>query len=187
MRHQLEEYGKTVQITGYRNINFTAAEMYLKANRQKVTQTDIQFFDADLIATSEHLYFATLNALATFKTKTNISRSLAMETMLYTSAQRQIQKAIENAGIRPESKNMAVLIIGDDTEQVESALKSLVNALGAPPDEAVLELTQVKIGKIRKTFDISDQELMSAARGEDHAAALVSLVIERVALVSTQI
>ena len=186
MRYDLEEYGKTIEIIGYLGINFQAAEAYLKANRKQIQSCEIQFFDAELIATSEHLYFAALNALKAFKTKTNISKSPAMETMLYASAQRQIQKAIELAGIKHESQNMAVLLIGDDPEKVESAKKSFTKAIGATPDEVVLELTQAKIVKIKKVFGISNRELLSAVRGKDHEAAIVALIIERMALLSTQ-
>jgi KEOPS complex subunit Cgi121 len=187
MRRELEEYYKTIEIIGYRCINFHNAEAYLKANRKQTQSCEIQFFDADLIATFEHLYFAAVNALTAFKTQTNISKSLAMETMLYASAQRQIQKAIQQIGIKPESQNMAVLIIGDDAEQVKSASKLITETIGTPCDEAVLAMTPTKIGKIKKVFDISDRELLSATRGEDHKAAVVSLVIEHMALVSTQI
>jgi tRNA threonylcarbamoyladenosine modification (KEOPS) complex Cgi121 subunit len=187
MRSELVEYGKTIEIMGYRGINFHAAEAYLKANRKQTQNCEIQFFDADLIVTFEHLYFAAVNAFAAFKTKTNISKSPAMETMLYATAQHQIQKAIEQAGIKPESQNMAVLIIGNDAEQVGSALKSITKAIGARPDETVLEMTQTKIGEIKKAFGISDRELLSANRGEDLETALINLVIERMALVSTKI
>ncbi len=91
----------------------------MKANRKQTRQNvNIQFFDAELIATQEHLYFAVLNALQAFKNKTNLSKSPAMETMLYASAQRQIQKAIECCGIKPQTKNMAVAIIGEDPGQI---------------------------------------------------------------------
>jgi KEOPS complex subunit Cgi121 len=187
MLFQLEEYVKTIQITGYRNINFTAAEAYLKGSRQKTRNVDIQFYDADLIATHEHLYFAALNALAAFKANTNISKSLAMETILYASAQRQIQKAIQHAGIKPESKNMAVLIIGGNAEEVELALREITEAVGVVQEEAVLELTEVKTGKIKKAFCITEQELLSTKRGKNHKEAVVALVIERLALLSTQL
>ena len=99
MLQYIKEYGKYVEITGYRNIEFDKAEIFLKANRKQTRQNvDIQFFDAELIATQEHLYFAVLNALQAFKNKTNLSKSPSMETMLYASAQRQIQKAINRAG-----------------------------------------------------------------------------------------
>jgi len=187
MQHQFEEYGKTIEITGYRGINFHAAEAYLKANRKQTQNCEIQFFDADLIATFEHLYFAALNALAAFKAKTNISKSPAMETMLYASALRQILKAIERTGIKRESQNMAVLIISDDAVQVERALYEVTKQVDAPLDEAVLELTQAKIIKIKKAFEIGDQELFSTMLSQDPKKALTALVIERMALLSTQI
>jgi tRNA threonylcarbamoyladenosine modification (KEOPS) complex Cgi121 subunit len=64
MRYIIEEYDKHVEITGYRNVAFAKIEMFLKANRKLTAQNvDIQFFDAELVATQEHLYFAVLNAL----------------------------------------------------------------------------------------------------------------------------
>src|SRR5208283_2948596 len=108
MLHHLKEYGKYTEITGYRNMKFAVAEEFLKANRKETRENvDLQFFDAQLIATQEHLYFAALNALQAFKNKTNISKSLAMETMLYRPAQRQLQKALQRCGIKPETTSMA--------------------------------------------------------------------------------
>ena len=124
MLQYLRDYGKYVEITGYKGIAFDKAEIFLKANRkQKRQNIDIQFFDAELIATQEHLYFSVLNALQAFKNKTNLSKSPGMETMLYASAQRQIQKAITRAGIKPETQNMAIIIVGDDPKQIETTLK----------------------------------------------------------------
>ena len=126
MLQYIKEYGKYVEITGYRGVVFEAAEAFLKKNRKQTGQdVDIQFFDADLIATQEHLYFAVLNALQAFKNKTNHSKSPAMEAILYASAQRQIQKAIDRLGIKPQTKNMAVTIIGEDPKQIENTLEAV--------------------------------------------------------------
>ena len=121
MLYHLKEYGKYAEITGYRNIKFAEAEEFLKANRKETPDNvDLQFFDAQLIATQEHLYFAALNALQAFRNKTNLSKSLAMETMLYASAQRQIQKAIQLCGIKPQTKTMAVIIIGENQTKLKT-------------------------------------------------------------------
>jgi len=187
MLQYLKEYGKYVEITGYQNITFNLAEAYLKANRKQTSQnTDIQFFDADLIATQEHLYFAVLNALQAFKNKTNLSKTPAMETILYASAQRQIQKAIERCGIKPKTKSMAVIIIGDDPKQIGNALREVTISVGSDPDADVLELTRNKEAKIRKAFEITDQELRTVENGNPEKA-IVNLVIERVALLATQL
>jgi len=187
MLQYLEEYGKYVEITGYRDIEFDKSEIFLKANRKQTRQNvDIQFFDAELIATQEHLYFAVLNALLAFKNKTNLSKSPAMETMLYASAQRQIQKAINRAGIKPETQNMAIAIVGDDPKQIETTLEAVTKSMGSEPDERVLDLTKNKEKKIKENFGITDEELKVLENG-NQTKAITSLVIERVALVSTQL
>ena len=188
MLYCLKEYGKWMEITGYKDIAFAKAEEFLKANRKEIKQTvDIQFFDAELIASQEHLYFAALNALQAFQNKTNISKSPAMETMLYASAQRQIQRAIQRSGIKPETKNMAVLIIGKKQSPIQLVLKAISDYVGMEPDEKVLEMSKAKERKIIKTFQIADEELKTIMKNDDCEAAVVNLVIERVALLSTQI
>ena len=82
-------------------------------NDEKPAQVDFQLFDARLVATWEHLYLAALNALVAFRSKCNISKSLAVETLLYASAQNQIQKATRLFGIKPSSSDIAVLIVGE--------------------------------------------------------------------------
>jgi KEOPS complex subunit Cgi121 len=186
MLHQIEEFGKYVEITGYRNISFSKVDAFLKANRKQNNQhVEVQFFEADLITTQEHLYFAVLNALQAFRSKTNKSKSVAMETMLYAAAQRQIQKAIDKVGVKPETKAMAVVIVGNSPECVEVMLKELTLCVGSEPDDSVLKLTKLKQQKIKETFQISDEQLKTQVAATE--AALVNLVIEEVALLSTQL
>ena len=184
----IEEYGKYVEITGYRNVKFAHAEAFLKANRLQTSQgVDIQFFDADLIATQEHLFFAVINSLEAFKNKTNLSKSPAMETMLYASAQKQIQKAIQQCGIKPSTTNMAATIIGENPTQLKNAVEAISKAVDAKPDQSVLEMSTSKNDKIKKAFQISNEEINTVVKGGNCQEALVNLVIERVALLATQI
>jgi tRNA threonylcarbamoyladenosine modification (KEOPS) complex Cgi121 subunit len=185
MLQYIKEHSKYVEITGYRSIAFDKAEAFLKANRKQTQNIDIQFFDAELIATQEHLYFAVLNALESFNNKTNQSKSPAMETMLYASAQRQIQKAIERSGIKPKTKNMAVTIIGEDPTQIQNTLEALTKSVGTDPDEGVLEITKTKETKIKKAFNIQNKEL-NILKDDDPQKAIVNLVIEQVALLAVK-
>jgi tRNA threonylcarbamoyladenosine modification (KEOPS) complex Cgi121 subunit len=188
MRQHLEEYGKYVEITGFRNIDFSQAETFLKANRKENQQNiDVQFFDASVIATREHLFFAALNALQAFRNGTNISKSLAMETILYASAQRQIQKAIQRCGIKPDTQNMAIIIIAEEQSELETMLQSISSCLGMAPDEAVLDMSEIKEAKIKRAFEISNEELAVVMRNGDSGKATVDLVIEQIALLSTQL
>jgi len=181
------EYGKYVEITGYQDIDFDKAEAFLKTSRKQPRQNfEIQFFDAELIATQEHLYFAVLNALQVFKNKKNHSKSLSMETILYASAQHQIQRAIERCGIKPQTKNMAMIIIDTDPKQIQDVQQAVAKCVGSEPNESVLEMTKAKEEKIKKTFEITDTEQRTIEYC-NQKKAIVNLVIERVALLSTQL
>jgi tRNA threonylcarbamoyladenosine modification (KEOPS) complex Cgi121 subunit len=186
MLQYLEEFGQYVEITGYRNVTFEKAEKFLKTNRRQNQQNlNVQFFDAQLIATHEHLYFAVLNALQAFKNNTNHSKSPAMETMLYASAKGQIQKAINCLGIKPHTTTLAVAIFGDDPNQIENTLEAISECVCGKPAEKVLELTKSKEGKIRKAFEITNGEVNLIKNGGSKNA-IVDLVIEQVALLATK-
>ena len=187
MIEKLDEFGKYVVITGFRNAKIGDVNSFFSLVREKAMAAEIQIFDANLIATWEHLYFAALNALTAFNGSMNISNSLAMEALLYASAQRQIDKAIDLLGMKPKSKNVAVLIITNTLKEAESALESLSKLVLGECDDDILELTDEKAVGIRKLFEISDLELKSKlSREEFEKEALVELVIEHMALLATQ-
>jgi tRNA threonylcarbamoyladenosine modification (KEOPS) complex Cgi121 subunit len=188
MLHRIEEFGAYAEITGFKGVKFSDAEAFLKENRKNgCSDVEMQFFDAELIATSRHLYFAVLNALQAFQNRTNLSKSLAVETMLYASAQRQIQRAIQRSGIKPQTQNMAVTILSRDPAEIELLARQIRFCIGAEPDETVLEMTAKKIEKIKETFQIKDEEIKSVMKDNDFEAAVVNLVIERVALLAVQL
>jgi tRNA threonylcarbamoyladenosine modification (KEOPS) complex Cgi121 subunit len=189
MQRRLEEYGKTVEITGFRNVRVKDAKSLSQTLKDKLPpDCEVQLFDANLVATWEHLYFAVLNALMNLKSARGISRSIAVETVLYASSQRQIQKAIDFIGLKPNSENAAIVVVCANAESAKAALRTVAELVRAQPDESVLELSAAKIRRIRKAFIITKAELDAAsARGVDFQNALVDLVVERVALLSTRL
>lgn len=183
----IKEYDKYVAMTGFRNVKIENVREFLeKICREKPLDVEVQFFDAKCIATWQHLYFAALNALKVFQNRENVSKSLAMETMLYASAQRQIRRATELLGIKPKSSEIALLVIGDKPEAVNSAMSEISSRIKARPIDSVLRLTEEKKGVIRKIFGISDVELNTLDGRAVSEESLVNLVIERMALLSTQ-
>jgi tRNA threonylcarbamoyladenosine modification (KEOPS) complex Cgi121 subunit len=189
MLHHFEEYGYYAEITAFKGACFEQADAFLKANRKAGPQKVwIQFFNAELIATGEHLYFAVLNALSAFRGGTNLSKSLAMETMLYAASQRQIQKAIMAVGLKPDTSEVAVVIIGETPEAIESAFEGVKVSLKAEVCESVLDLTPQKTVKIKEAFKLTPKMLQTAkVKGKSEESALVDLVVEQVALLSTQL
>jgi tRNA threonylcarbamoyladenosine modification (KEOPS) complex Cgi121 subunit len=188
MLKYIEEAGKYVELTGFRNVNINDAEEFVKAAREDTSRTVwVQFFDAELVASWQHLYFAVLNALLAFRTERNVSKSVAMEVMLYASAQRQIRKAIQRMGVKCDSANVALVIIGEKQDSVQAALSAVSKRVGGEVDETVLELTKEKTKSIRKAFDIGANEIEAVMENKNANQALVNMVIERTALLSTQL
>jgi len=183
----IEEFGKHVAIIGFRNAEIKDVEEFFKVvRREKPSNVEIQFLDAELVATWQHLYFAVLNALTAFKNKGNISKSVTMEIMIYASAQHQIRKAMEFLGIKPITSNIAVLIIGEKPEDVKSALSVVSKLVNAQQDEKVLDISREKAKIIQNTFEISDLELKTVMKGNNLEKTLTDLVIERMALLAIQ-
>ena len=187
MLEHVEEFDKYLLITGFREVRIGNVEAFFKAIcNEKPADVEIQFFDAQLVATWQHLHFAVLNALTAFENGGNISRNLAIEIMLYVSAQRQIRKAMKLLGIKPHLSNIAMTVVADRPDNARAMLSMTCKNLRVKPDATVIELTRSKEEGIRKAFDISEAELEAVRKGDDLEAALVDLVIERMALLSTQ-
>jgi len=188
MLKYIEEAEKYVEITGFRNLGISDPEGFMRAARRELPESAcVQFFDAKLVATWQHLYFAVLNALLAFKNERNVSKSVAMETMLYASAQRQIQKAIDFIGVKCASVDVAVVVIGESSESVDVLLSAVSKHIGEEPDDGVLEVSREKAEVIREAFGITDVEFEAVLEKDEVEDALVDLVIERVALLPTQL
>lgn len=188
MIRKLEGFSKYIVIAGFRNVQIKKVEKFFLLVREKIGDTCVQFFNADLVAGWQHLYFAVLNAVTAFTNKLNISNNLSIEILLYASAQRQITEAVKLLGIRSKSQKVAVVIVAD-TRNEASSLLSKVSALltGSTRDNGLLELTDDKVEGIRRLFGISDVELEAKIGKEGgEKQALVDLVIEHVALLVTQ-
>jgi tRNA threonylcarbamoyladenosine modification (KEOPS) complex Cgi121 subunit len=188
MLKQLAEFGKFVEINGFRKAGLGDAKAFLEGARKELPEgVEVQLFDADLVATWQHLYFAALNALQAFKTKRNLSNSVAVETVLYASAKRQIRKALDFIGVNPGSERIAVLVLGDSADSVEAGLAAVAGRLGLEPDESVLEVTDSKALGIKGAFGVTDAELAAVSVQGGSGRALVDLVVEWVALLSTRL
>ncbi len=185
MIREIEGTGKYIATAGFRNTKIRDIESLFEAVRDKVKDAYVQFFNADLIASQEHLFFAALNALKAFESKTNISNSLAVETLLFASAQRQIKRAVELIGIKPESSRVAVLVVADTQQRAKATLEVVSGLVSGERDDNVIELSEEKFEAVKKLFKISDLELGAKLKKEgSERQALIELVIEHVALLT---
>lgn len=184
---EIGEHNKYVAVAGFRDVRVSDVNGLFKAVRKKVRGACVQFFDAGLIAGWEHLFFAALNALKAFETGKNISNNLAIETLLFASAQHQITKAVELLGIKHESSGIAVLVIAETQQRAAETLETLSELISGERDDGVIELTDEKFEPVKKLFGVSDLELEAKFREEGlEREALIDLVIEHMALLATQ-
>lgn len=187
MIKKIEGFHKYIAITGYRDVKIEDTKSFLDNIRKKTEGVSVQFFNANLIAGFEHLYFAALNALKTFESKLNISNSLAVETLLYASAQRQIKKAVELLGIKAESSEVAVLILAGTEAKVRETLNAISEFIQGIHDDDVIDLSDEKFEIIKKLFGISELELGAKLEKKGfEKEALINLVIEHMALLAIE-
>jgi KEOPS complex subunit Cgi121 len=182
-----KENCENITIIGFKNVKIDNITAFLELFRRQKGGAIAQFFDAKRVAGPEHLYFAALNALNAFEKKTNISNSLAVEALLYASAQRQIKKAVELLGIKQDSSEVAILIMAKNRRENDACTTLVSKMIHGERDDTALELTAQKIKTIKKLFKISSRELEAKLKRKGlEREAVTDLVIERSALLVTK-
>lgn len=182
-----KEFGVHAEISGFKTVKIDDPQVFLqRIGELKPADVDVQFFDADRIATWEHLYFATLNALTVFANHENTAKSLAMETLLFAAAEKQIVRATALLGVKSDSSRIAVLVISKRSRTARATLSTISKILEREPDETVLGLSDNKVALVERTFGIKRIELETVMKDGDVKKALVGLIIERIALSTTK-
>ena len=186
MNEKTEKPNEYITIAGFRSVQIEDINAFLEHFRKEDKGATVQFFGAKHVAGPQHLYFAALNALNAFEKNTNISNNLAVEALLYASAQRQIKKAVKMLGIKQDSSEVATLIITDRRKKSDY-LRLVTKTVPGERDDGVLELANKKIVDIKKLFGISDIEFEAKLEKKGlEKEALTDLVIERMALLGTK-
>ena len=186
MIKRIDGYDKYIGITGFKNVQIEDTKGFLDGIRRKTKGVSVQFFNANLIAGPEHLYFAALNALKAFESNMGISKSLAVETLLYASAQRQISKAVELLGIKADSSEVAVLVLAETEAKVRETFEAISEFIQGIRDDKVIELSDEKSEMIKELFGISKLELEAKLEKGFEKEALINLVIEHMALLAIE-
>ncbi|MCJ7610280.1 hypothetical protein MUP00_11575 [Candidatus Bathyarchaeota archaeon] len=186
-RRIIPEYGKHIRILGYRLSRAVDPRWLIGAARAALSPVVVQFFDADTVAGTDHLFFAALNALKSYGQGRGIAQTLDVEILLYVSCQKQIDEAIRRVGLTSETRRVAVVVVGDDGHGVESAVDKLGSLIPGSPDQLVLSyMDEVKAESLMTAYDVDEAELDALSEGEGTIDALSWLIIERAALLGTR-
>jgi len=132
---------------------------------------EVCLLDARSVFGRDHLESAARHAIRARDSNTMSSRSVAMETLLYASGQRQVQDAIRVAGLRRETTTVGIVLFGD------AKVDELLAAMGWRREDEVLN----PANKDLTAFGISrpEAETMPTSRRAD-------LILEKVALLDVQ-
>ena len=153
-------------------------DKFLKKIRQFSDENKliIQIFNADLIYGKNHLVSAVKHAERAFKTKTNVTKSIEMEMMLYSSGERQIKLAIPKMGVKTGNSNVAFVVLKETGQIKNLTINKLMNLLGFKREEKVLEGNKEKI----VNFGITEKEISTISESK-----YGDLILEKVAMVDT--
>jgi tRNA threonylcarbamoyladenosine modification (KEOPS) complex Cgi121 subunit len=184
---EIPELGQHVWISAFEAKIPNVTQILDDASR-KHPSTSVQLVDLEKVAGSRFLFVATYNALNSFSSKHRISRSLAMEILLYVAADRQIIEAIKLAGVTPETSRTAAIVAGPSPEEVSATGAFLTEVIKVTSSDKLLdEWSEARVENVRSSFDIRDKELTAILRkGEDPAKGVERLAIERSALLAVR-
>ena len=163
-------------------------ENLFRSVAEKYPEITIQLVDLDKVPGRRYLKLATANAIKSFHSRQPIAKTLAMELLLYISAEKQIVKAVQQVGITPETIRTAAVIVEKSREHVQAAAGFLSNALGRPSQDELLDDWQrQRIKSVRLAFDINEKELEAIIRkNETQWMAVERLAVERSAMLAAK-
>ncbi len=122
----------------------------------------VQVFDPDMIIDEMHLAGAYMNAVAGFKSHTNISKNIATEMMLFAAMTRQINEAIRLVGAK---SNRKFVLFASNTGAFNKVKKVLDHVKEYKVSEKHSMDTSKKFGiNAKKDFDLFVLQRMAVSR-----------------------
>lgn len=168
-----------ITVIGVSEVSINDINETLKMLDKLVEGASFQLFDASKIAGAAHIYHAAANAESAMKNGLNISKSLSVETLLYSACENQINAAIKLLGVSPETSKVGVAVFSENTD--DDAAEKIAENLGTV-NNSVLEVTPEKYEYLKKLYCVTETAIKTL--GEDKHAALIGLITEKGALLS---
>jgi KEOPS complex subunit Cgi121 len=165
-----------IKIVGAKG-NIQDVDVFLNKVSKFIEENDIliQVFDAELIYGKNHLISAFEHAKRAIDRKSNSTNSLEMETLLYSSGERQLKLAIPKMGVKKGSDAIALIFISKSLSKITDKLVSkFLEELNLKRDDSVLEGNEDTLDK----FGITESELKTVTK-----AKYGDLILEKVAMV----
>lgn len=146
----------------------------------------VQLLNADLVSGVGHLLSAAQNAVNAWKGKYMVSRSLDIEILVYSSAQRQISRAINIMGVQDGLETVAVVAVGENKEDVRACVELIQEKIGEET-EPMFAPSEERLERVAKEFHVTKQEIQSITSSDDldsRMDALTGCIASRVTIVA---
>jgi tRNA threonylcarbamoyladenosine modification (KEOPS) complex Cgi121 subunit len=163
-------------------------ELILLAGKEWPGIDAVQFLDPSLIVDDMHLVSAAQNAVNALSGNYTISRSLAVEIVVYSSGTKQIGKALQALGVKDGLPSLVLVIVGRGPEIVSSCLEFLTNQVG-PEVSTPFAMDTRKMQTIMDYFGVTNSELQlfkTSLDARDTRSALSRCVVSRVSQVAVE-
>ena len=138
----------------------------------------IRIVDASRVAGKEHVVHSAKLALDSLERGRSFADSPSIELTCWVAGLRQINKSLERVGINEDSREIAVVVVGDSSSKVDEAIEKIFEELGIVREDQVLEIDDEKIETIKEAFSISESQLK--------VSPLKDIILEKVALLSLE-
>lgn len=186
---QLQESNEKLLVKSLVSTEEVEFDVLMRRLREVAPSSVVQIMDGRNILGYDHVLFAVLNALNARRNKRMICEDLALEILVYASAQRQIKNSLKMLGVRRGSKHLAVVALSENRSELERLDGAIGEVEKLGPDTSFPNSwNKERLNSVKKAFKISDAEIEATRmRGLSEREVLEKLVIERMALLSISV
>ena len=142
-----DEVAGAYLFAGKARISSVDVALKLVSEVEKKAGVTVHAVDADAVCGPAHLASALLHARRSHANKRPRARDFKVELMLYLAGQRQIERAIQIAGLSSRTRALAFVIEGE-RDAAELAAKRLTEAFALAPDLSVLTPGLPKLARL---------------------------------------
>ena len=111
----------------------------------------------------------------------------SLRFLAFLSGDRQVERAIERAGIRAgEGSKILIIMISEDVDRLKPRLEVLLREEGLESVQPVLPRSDRRLGDLMERHKVAEEELRASRRGLS-IRGLSEILIERMVILSLEV
>ena len=150
---------------------------------------ETQIFNLDNVISLNHIIISAYHANKAFNNRTNLSKTITIEFLLYLSCQRQIKLALEKFGLKDGKMNLGICLFGKEIEQFNSVKNMLEELFESQENKHEFLPEKIDIQHFINIFNISSEELEiqpSIKEKKDKISIIEKIILNKMAILSLE-